>query len=174
MRITKRGLQFVALLPIWQKILLSLLWPIAIFILYYWIIFIPYQQEIIWLQTETTQKLTRIHQYQNILNTASSLDLLKIEQADYDLSQETSDTELQYLLATHKLIPELWENEHDTLYKLTFTLSYNHFLSLLMHLSQTSFSLTSLKVFPIKPYLLSIQIHLIKLDDNLSQQDSIS
>ncbi|MBQ0212586.1 hypothetical protein KAH51_03820 [Proteus vulgaris] len=176
MKINVQWLQFVVSLAMWQITLLSLTIPFTIFLLYYFFIYTGYQQEITQQQVETTQRLSRIHHYQKMLETPPSLESLIAQQADYHISLNNPSTpeQLQHLLITYHFIPETWENAPNSLYKLTFNLSYTRLLTLLEHLNQTGLLLISLNIIPIKTELLSVQITLMALKGLSLEQGGIS
>lgn len=176
MTIIVQWLHFWPYLAMWKKIFFCLLVPFFIVLFFYLCIFITYQQDIALQQTEITQRLIRINQYQKTQNAQPSLVLLQSQYADYafHLEHQSPDMRLQHLFSTYQVIPQTWENEHNSLYKLTFILPYSQFLSLLAHLSHAGFSLTLLDVIPTKAHLLSIQIHLIDLNESISKQGALS
>ncbi|WP_193017338.1 hypothetical protein [Proteus sp. FME41] len=176
MKIQTQWLQFIAFLTTWQITLLSLTLPFIIFFLYYFFIVTDHQQEITQQQTEITQRLTRMNHYQSLLDAMPSLDSLMTLQTEYDipLDNQSPQERLQSLLIAYHFIPETWENTADSLYKLTFILSYSRFLTLLEQLNQAGFFLVSLSVIPTNIALLSIKISLTRLNDLVSEQGDIS
>ncbi|MBI6530090.1 hypothetical protein JEP40_13315 [Proteus vulgaris] len=176
MKINMQWLQFVVSLAIWQITLLSLTIPFIIFLLYYVVIYTNYQQEIIQQQMEITQRLTRIHHYQKTSETTPSLESLIAQQAEYHipLNSPSPPEQLQHILITYHFTPETWESSPNSLYKLTFTLSYARLLTLLEHLNQTGLLLISLNIIPTKTELLSVQITLTALKELSLEQGGIS
>ncbi|NBN75987.1 hypothetical protein [Proteus sp. G2615] len=176
MKINVKWLQFVVSLAMWQITLLSLTIPFIIFLLYYFFIYTDYQQEITQQHMEIKQSLSRIHHYQRTLETIPSLGSLIAQQADYNipLNIPSASEQLQHILMTYHFIPETWENSSNSLYKLTFTLPYTRFLTLLEFLNQTGLLLVSLNIMPTETKLLSVQITLTTLKELSLEQEDIS
>ncbi len=105
-----------------------------------------------------------------------SINSLITQQIDYGILFDNPPVseQLQRLLMTYHFIPEIWENTPNSLYKLTFTLSYPQFLTLLEYLSQTSLALLSLNIVPIKPHLISVQMSFTELSYPSAIQGDIS
>ena len=139
-------------------------------------IYTDYQQEITQQHMEIKQSLSRIHHYQRTLETIPSLGSLIAQQADYNipLNIPSASEQLQHILMTYHFIPETWENSSNSLYKLTFTLPYARFLTLLEFLNQTGLLLVSLNIMPTETKLLSVQITLTTLKELSLEQEDIS
>ncbi|WP_109399441.1 hypothetical protein [Proteus sp. TJ1640] len=176
MKINAQWLLLIAFLPKWKLTLLSLIIPFITLLVYYLFIYTDYQQEITQQHVEMAQRRKRIDHHQNTLNTMPSINSLITQQIDYDIPFDNSPVseQLQRLLMTYHFIPEIWENTPNSLYKLTFTLSYSQFLTLLECLNQTSLALISLNIFPIENHLISVQMSLIELSYPHTIQDDIS
>ncbi|MCO8050940.1 hypothetical protein ACTFWT_11095 [Proteus penneri] len=176
MKINAQWLLLIAFLPKWKLTLLSLIIPFITLLVYYLFIYTDYQQEITQQHVEMAQRRKRIDHHQNTLNTMPSINSLITQQIDYDIPFNNSPVseQLQHLLMTYHFIPEIWENTPNSLYKLTFTLSYSQFLTLLECLNQTSLALISLNIFPIENHLISVQMSLIELSYPHTIQDDIS
>lgn len=170
-------MRFISLSTNWQRLLLSLFLPFCITAFYYFFIFSHYQQEIIKQQTIITQKQILVAQYQSTLQQMPSIVSLKALQDDYEIPAIYSYSgyeRLKNLLQTFSLIPEKLENDQDTLYRLTFTLSYSHFLHLLEMINRAGFSLTTLDVTPQKNRQLAVHISITDLSKFISPQGEIS
>lgn len=165
MKINTQWLLLIAFLPKWKLTLLSLIIPFITFLFYYLFIYTDYQQEIAQQYVEITQRLKRINHLQSTLSTMPSMNSLITQQIDYDIPFDNPQVseQLQRLLMTYHFIPEVWENAPNSLYKLTFHLSYPQFLTLLECLNQTSLALISLNVVPIERHLISVQMSLTAL-----------
>ncbi|CRL65119.1 hypothetical protein [Proteus penneri] len=176
MKINAQWLLLIAFLPKWKLTLLSLIIPFITLLVYYLFIYTDYQQEITQQHVEMAQRRKRIDHHQNTLNTMPSINSLITQQIDYDIPFNNSPVseQLQRLLMTYHFIPEIWESTPNSLYKLTFTLSYSQFLTLLECLHQTSLALISLNIFPIENHLISVQMSLIELSYPHTIQDDIS
>lgn len=176
MKINTQWLLFIAFLPKWKLTLLSLIIPIITFLFYYLFIYTDYQQEITQQHIEMAQRLKRINHHQSTLETMPSINSLIAQQIDYDipLNNPPVSEQLQRLLMTYHFIPEIWEVMPNSLYKLTFTLSYSQFLTLLECLNQTSLALISLNIVPIETHLISVQMSLTELSYPSAIQGDIS
>lgn len=176
MKINTQWLLLMIFLPKWKLTLLSLMMPFIILLFYYLFIYTNYQQEITQQHIEIAQRLKRINHHKSTLGTMPSINSLIIQQIDYDISFNNLPVseQLQRLLMTYSFIPEVWENMPNSLYKLTFTLSYPQFLTLLEYLNQTSLALISLNIVPIETRLISVQMSLSELSDSSVIQDEIS
>ncbi|MCF1868268.1 MULTISPECIES: hypothetical protein [Enterobacterales] len=176
MKINAQWLLLIAFLPKWKLTLLSLMIPFITLLFYYLVIYTDYQQEIAQQHLEIAQRLKRINHYQSTLDTMPSINSLITQQIDYDIpfDKPPISEQLQRLLMTYHFIPEIWENTPNSLYKLTFTLSYPQFLTLLEYLNQTSLALISLNIVPIKPHLISVQMSFTELSYPNAIQGDIS
>lgn len=176
MKINTQWLLLMIFLPKWKLTLLSLMVPFIILLFYYLFIYTNYQQEITQQHIEIAQRLKRINHHKSTLGTMPSINSLIIQQIDYDIpfNNLPVSEQLQRLLMTYSFIPEVWENMPNSLYKLTFTLSYPQFLTLLEYLNQTSLALISLNIVPIETRLISVQMSLSELSDSSVIQDEIS
>lgn len=176
MKINTQWLLLIIFLPKWKLTLLSLMIPFIILLFYYLFIYTNYQQEITQQHIEIAQRLKRINHHKSTLGTMPSIHSLIIQQIDYDIpfNNLPVSEQLQRLLMTYSFIPEVWENMPNSLYKLTFTLSYPQFLTLLEYLNQTSLALISLNIVPIETRLISVQMSLSELSDSSVIQDEIS
>ncbi|WP_100158529.1 hypothetical protein [Proteus columbae] len=176
MKINAQWLLFIAFLPKWKLNLLSLMIPFITLLFYYLFIYTGYQQEIAQQHLEIAQRLKRISHYQNTLDTMPSINSLIAQQIDYDISFDNPPVseQLQRLLMTYHFIPETWENTPNSLYKLTFTLSYPQFLTLLEYLNQTSLALISLNIVPIESHLISVRMSFTELSYPSAIQGDIS
>lgn len=176
MKINTQWLLLIIFLPKWKLTLLSLMIPFIILLFYYLFIYTNYQQEITQQHIEIAQRLKRINHHKSTLGTMPSIHSLIIQQIDYDIpfNNLPVSEQLQRLLMTYSFIPEVWENMPNSLYKLTFTLSYPQFLTLLEYLNQTSLALISLNIVPIETRLISVQMSLTELSDSSVIQDEIS
>ncbi|ODQ03792.1 hypothetical protein BHE86_08595 [Shigella sp. FC1655] len=176
MKINTQWLLLMIFLPKWKLTLLSLMMPFIILLFYYLFIYTNYQQEITQQHIEIAQRLKRINHHKSTLGTMPSINSLIIQQIDYDIpfNNLPVSEQLQRLLMTYSFIPEVWENMPNSLYKLTFTLSYPQFLTLLEYLNQTSLALISLNIVPIETRLISVQMSLSELSDSSVIQDEIS
>jgi hypothetical protein len=176
MRINAQWLLFIAFLPKWKLTLLSLIIPFIAFLFYYLFIYTDYQQEITQQYIEMAQRLQRINHHQSTLETMPSINSLITQQIEYDIPLNNSPVseQLQRLLMTYHFIPEIWEVMPNSLYKLTFTLSYSQFLTLLEYLNQTSLALISLNIVPIETHLISVQMSLTELSYPSAIQGDIS
>lgn len=176
MKINAQWLLFIAFLPKWKLTLLSLIIPFIAFLFYYLFIYTDYQQEIAQQHIEMAQRLKRINYHQSTLEIMPSINSLITQQIDYDIPLNNSPVseQLQRLLMTSHFIPEIWEVMPNSLYKLTFTLSYSQFLTLLEYLNQTSLALISLNIVPIETHLISVQMSLTELSYSSAIQGDIS
>ncbi|MEQ4925348.1 hypothetical protein [Proteus hauseri] len=165
-----RWAQYLVFLPFWQKRMLSFFAPVSIALICFIFIFTHYFQAIEKQQTAITQSQIRIKQYQSTLHNMPSITSLKALQSDYQLpfNPLSADERLQQILNKHQFIPDSWEYDSNTFYKLGFTLSYARFLMLLEQISQGGFSLSSINVMPINLLTLSVQLHLIDLNQPTS------
>lgn len=174
-KITLRWMRYYALLTSWQKISLTISILFIITVLYYCFIFTHYQQQIKKYQLAITQQQLDIKQYHLTQQQLPSIASLKIYQQDYVLpfsTHKSIDDRLQRFLINTKLTPETWEYDNHGLYKLTFTLTYSVLLELLDKSYQTGLFLSSLKVSPIQPNLLSLQICFTELNPFLLVKSS--
>lgn len=176
MKIKAQWLLLIAFLPKWKLTLLSLIIPFITLLFYYLFIYMDYQQAITQQHVEIAQRLKRINHHQNTLGTMPSLNSLITQQMDYDIPFDNTPVseQLQRLLMTYHFIPDIWENTPNSLYKLTFTLSYSRFLTLLEYLNQTHLALISLNIIPIEPHLISVQMSLTELSYPSAIQGDIS
>lgn len=176
MKKNAQWLLLIAFLPKWKLTLLSLMIPFITLLAYYLFIYTDYQQEITQQHLEIAQRLKRINHHQNTLSTMPSMNSLIKQQIDYDIPFDNSPVsdQLQRLLMIYHFIPEIWENTPNSLHKLTFTLSYSQFLTLLEYLNQTSLALISLNIFPIENHLISVQMSLTELSYPHAIQGDIS
>lgn len=176
MKINAQWLLLIAFLPKWKLTLLSLIIPFITLLFYYLFIYTDYQQEIAQQHLEIVQRLKRINHYQSALDTMPSIHSLITQQIDYDIPFDNLPVseQLQRLLMAYHFIPEIWENSPNSLYKLTFTLSYPQFLALLEYLNQTSLALVSLNIVPIETHLISVQMSLTELSYPSAIQGDIS
>ncbi|QAV23049.1 hypothetical protein [Proteus hauseri] len=165
-----RWAQYLVFLPFWKKLVLSFFAPMSIGFISCTFIFANYLQQIEIQQAAITQSQTRIKQYRTTLDNMPSISSLKALQNDYHIpfNSISADERLQQVLNKHQFIPDSWERDNNTFYKLRFTLSYSRFLMLLEHVSQVGFSLSSINVIPINSLILSVQLHLIDLNQPIS------
>lgn len=162
----KQWMRYLVFLNVWQKVLLCFLVPLAFLFFCYWFIFIYYQQEIVTQQSLIFLNKTRINQTQSTLYQSPSMASLKALQDDYVIPHihHSANKRLHHLFSEPWFMPDTWENTLNSNYKLSFTLPYFPFLTLLKRINQAGFSLTSLDVQPIQHNLLAVQLHLIDLN----------
>lgn len=151
MKIKTNWVIYFALLPFWQKALLSLAPSIIVSLLCYLFSFSGYQQDITAQQQLISQHQTQIEQLQSILHSSPAIALLKALQNDYKLPPQTGSAyqRLQQIIDNHHLIPHSWQHSVDNSFKLRFSLSYSQLLTLLAHLHQAGCALSALLISPI-------------------------
>ena len=174
-KITSRWIRYYALLTNGKKIILAISILLIITAIYYCFIFTHYQQQIQKYQLAITQQKKDIKQYHLTQQQLPSIATLKMYHQDYVLpfsSHKSIDDRLQRFLINTKLIPENCEYDNHGIYKLTFTLTYSVLLELLDKSYQTGLFLTYLKVSPILPNLLSLQICFTELNPSLLVKSS--
>ena len=165
MKIKTNWVIYFALLPFWQKALLSLAPSIIVSLLCYLFSFSGYQQDITAQQQLISQHQTQIQQLQSILHSSPAIALLKALQNDYKLPPQTGSAyqRLQQIIDNHHLIPHSWQHSVDNSFKIRFSLSYPQLLTLLAHLHQAGCALSALLISPIPPDLLSVELNLVDI-----------
>ncbi|HGN9119167.1 TPA: hypothetical protein ACK1SE_002087 [Proteus mirabilis] len=164
MKIKTNWVIYFALLPFWQKVLLSLATSIIVSLLCYLFGFSRYQQNIT-AQQLISQHQTQIQQLQSILHLSPAIALLKALQNDYKLPQQTGSVyqRIQQIIDKYHLIPHSWQISVNNSFKLRFSLSYSQLLTLLAHLHQAGCALSALLISPIPPDLLSVELNLVDI-----------
>lgn len=176
MIINNQWSQYIVFLNFWKKLLFSLLIPITIFLFCLIFIFNKYYKEIEQKKTAITLSQIRIKQHLSTLRNMPSITSLKALQYDYHITSSplSANERLQQILNEHQFIPDSWEYDNNSFYKLRFTLSYPQFLRLLKYVSHIGFSLSSINVMPIDHQVLSVQLHLIDLNHAVASSLSLS